>query len=54
MRERNKVLGDLVPRTPPTPRPVEWPDFAARLRSIYGERMIPAVEMLIEDREDRF
>jgi hypothetical protein len=54
VRERNEVLGDLVPRTPPTPRPVEWPDFEARLKSIYGDRMIPAVEMLIEDREDRF
>ena len=50
VRERNEVLGDLVPRTPPTPRPVEWPDFAARLKSIYGDRMIPAVQMLIEDR----
>jgi hypothetical protein len=54
VRERNEVLGDLVPRTPPTPRPAEWPDFEARLKSIYGDRMIPAVEMLIEDREDRF
>jgi len=54
VRERNEVLGDLVPRTQPTPRPAEWPDFEARLKSIYGDRMIPAVEMLIEDREDRF
>jgi hypothetical protein len=54
VRERNEVLGDLVPRTPPTPSPVEWPDFEARLKAIYGDRMIPAVEMLIEDREDRF
>ncbi|MGD0857840.1 MAG: hypothetical protein ABR912_00850 [Terracidiphilus sp.] len=54
VRERNEVLGDLVPRTPPRPRPVEWPDFEARLKRNFGDRMIPAVEMLIEDREDRF
>jgi len=54
VRERKEVLGDLVPRTPPRPSPVEWPDFEARARKIFGDRMIPAVEMLIEDREDRF
>ena len=54
VRERNLVLGDLVPRTPPRPQSVEWPDFEARLKRNFGGRMIPAVEMLIEDREDRF
>jgi antitoxin (DNA-binding transcriptional repressor) of toxin-antitoxin stability system len=53
VRERNQVIGDLVPRTPPT-TPVEWPDFEARRKAIFGDRVIPAVEMLIEDREDRF
>ena len=52
VRERNEVLGDLVPRTPP--RPVEWPDFAARRRAIFGDRVFPIVEDLIADREDRF
>jgi hypothetical protein len=51
VRERNEVLGDLVPRTPPAPRPVEWPDFEARAREIFGDRVIPAVDDLIEDRE---
>jgi hypothetical protein len=54
VRERNQVLGDLVPRTPPTPARAALPDFEARARAIFGDRMIPAVEMLIEDREDRF
>ena len=54
VRERKEVLGDLVPRTPPKLNPVEWPDLEARARKIFGDRMIPAVEMLIEDREDRF
>ncbi len=52
VRERNEVLGDLVPRTPPAPRPVEWPDFESRARAIFGDRIIPAVDDLIEDREN--
>lgn len=51
VRERNQVLGDLVPRTPPKPSPVEWPDFAARRRAIFGDSVLTAVADLIEDRE---
>ena len=54
VRERKEVLGDLVPRTPPRPSPVEWPDFEARARKIFGDRMVPIVEDMISDREDRF
>jgi antitoxin (DNA-binding transcriptional repressor) of toxin-antitoxin stability system len=53
LRKRNRVVARIVPESPRT-EPVEWPDFEARLKSIYGDRVIPAVEMLIEDREDRF
>jgi hypothetical protein len=53
LRERNCVLGRIVPEKQPA-QPKEWPDFAARLKRNFGDRLIPAVEMLIEDREDRF
>jgi hypothetical protein len=52
VRERNQVLGDLVPRTPLNPAPVEWPDFAARRRAIFGERVLTPVADLIADREN--
>jgi len=52
VRERNVVLGDLVPRTPPTPSTVEWPDFGARLKSMYGDRVLTPVADLLADRED--
>jgi antitoxin (DNA-binding transcriptional repressor) of toxin-antitoxin stability system len=52
VRERNEVLGDLVPRTPPKPRSVEWPDFAARRRAIFGDRVLTPVADLIADREN--
>ena len=51
-RERNEVIGDLVPRTPPTPSPVEWPDFEARARAIFGDRILPGADLLIEEREN--
>ncbi len=54
VRERNLVLGDLVPRTPPSPHPVEWPDFEARARKIFGDRVIPIVDDLIEERNSRY
>jgi hypothetical protein len=54
VRERKEVLGDLVPRTPPRPSPVEWPDFEARARKIFGDRMIPIVEDMIEERNSRY
>jgi hypothetical protein len=52
VRERKEVLGDLVPRTPMKPSPVEWPDFAARLKRMYGDQILTPVADLIADRED--
>jgi antitoxin (DNA-binding transcriptional repressor) of toxin-antitoxin stability system len=51
VRERNEVIGDLVPRTPPTPNPVEWPDFAARRRAIFGDYVFPE-NIVVEARKD--
>ncbi len=50
LRERNRVLGKIVPEKP-LAKPAEWPDFAARRKRIFGDRRIPAVDLLIEDRE---
>ena len=51
VRDRKEVLGYIVPRTPPHPSPVEWPDFEARLKKIYGDRVLTPVADLIADRE---
>ena len=51
VRERGEVIADLVPRTPPKP-PVEWPDFEARAKAIFGDRVLTAVDDLIQDREE--
>jgi antitoxin (DNA-binding transcriptional repressor) of toxin-antitoxin stability system len=53
LRERNRVLGRIVPEKR-TPQPVEWPDFEARLKEIYGDRVLPAVQDLIDERSSRY
>ncbi len=50
LRERDHVLARIVPESRPT-RPVEWPDFEARLKRNFGDRTFPAVEILLEERE---
>jgi hypothetical protein len=50
LRERNCVLGEIVPKKPAS-KPIEWPDFAARLKRNYGDRILPGADLLIEERE---
>jgi antitoxin (DNA-binding transcriptional repressor) of toxin-antitoxin stability system len=49
VRERNSVLGRIVPEKPMV-QPVEWPDFAARRKKIFGDRILPGADLLIEER----
>jgi antitoxin (DNA-binding transcriptional repressor) of toxin-antitoxin stability system len=51
LRKRNRVVARIVPESPRT-TPVEWPDFAARRRAIFGGRVLTPVADLIEDREN--
>jgi antitoxin (DNA-binding transcriptional repressor) of toxin-antitoxin stability system len=53
LRKRNRVVARIVPETPKL-RLVEWLDFEARARAIFGNRTIPAVDDLIAERETRF
>jgi len=55
VRERNEVIGDLVPRTPhpdTLKKSVPLPDFAARRRAIFGDRVLTPVADLLADREN--
>jgi antitoxin (DNA-binding transcriptional repressor) of toxin-antitoxin stability system len=51
LRERDRVIGRITPE-PTAPKPKEWPDFAARLRADFGDRVIPIVQTLLEEREN--
>lgn len=50
LRKRNSVVARIVPENG-QPRKVEWPDFAARLKRNFGDRILPGADLLIEDRE---
>ena len=50
LRERDRVIGHLVPAKK-VAEPKEWPDFAARARKIFGGRVLPGADLLIEERE---
>ena len=46
LRERDRVLGRIVPEETEK-KPVEWPDFEARARAIFGDRVLNALLRVI-------
>ena len=50
LRERDTLIARIVPEKESPKRAVAWPDFAARRKEIFGERILPVVEDLIRDR----
>jgi antitoxin (DNA-binding transcriptional repressor) of toxin-antitoxin stability system len=55
LRKRNRVVARIVPETPGIEshkRQVTMPDFAARRRAIFGDRVLTPVADLIADREN--
>lgn len=50
LRERDKLIARIVPEKEAPEQPAEWPDFAARRKQIFGERILSIVEDLIDDR----
>lgn len=50
---RGKIIAILSPPPPPkTARPRKRPDFAARMKRIYGDLDLPG-DAVVEDRESR-
>lgn len=49
LRERDRVIAHIVPAKEEE-RPVKWPDFAARRKKIFGDRVLTAVGDLIKER----
>jgi antitoxin (DNA-binding transcriptional repressor) of toxin-antitoxin stability system len=50
LRERDRLIARIVPEAETQKPPVEWPDFAARAKKIFGDRVLNIVDDLIEDR----
>ncbi|MHB8216676.1 MAG: hypothetical protein ACYDDS_11400 [Candidatus Sulfotelmatobacter sp.] len=49
LRERDRVIARIVPERVEKST-VQYPDFAARRKKIFGDRVLPAVDLLIRER----
>jgi antitoxin (DNA-binding transcriptional repressor) of toxin-antitoxin stability system len=50
LRERNRLIARIVPEREEPKQPVEWPDFAARRKAMFGDRTLPGADLVIEER----
>ena len=50
LRERDRVIARIVPDTPTPKKPRQWPDFAAMRKEIFGDRILPGADIVIEER----
>ncbi|MGA2687958.1 MAG: hypothetical protein ABSE85_07805 [Candidatus Korobacteraceae bacterium] len=49
LRERDRLIGRIVPANGDQPS-AEMPDFAARAKKIFGDRVLPGADLLIKER----
>ena len=49
LRDRDTVIARIVPAAQPEAT-AELPDFAARRENIFGDRVLPGADLLIEER----
>ncbi len=49
LRDRDRIIGHIVPENH-AEAPKEWPDFAARAKEIFGDRVLDSVDMFIKER----
>lgn len=50
LRERNQVLGQIIPEAP-NPETIEWPDAVARRRKIFGDSILSGENPVLGARE---
>jgi antitoxin (DNA-binding transcriptional repressor) of toxin-antitoxin stability system len=49
LRERDEVIARIVPEGS-SPRPTNWPDFAALRKEILGDRVLPGADLMLKER----
>lgn len=49
LRERDQLIAHIVPEKSQE-KPVNYPDFAARRKKLFGDRVLPGADIVIEDR----
>jgi antitoxin (DNA-binding transcriptional repressor) of toxin-antitoxin stability system len=52
--ERNRPLARITPIDKPAPKEKVWPDFEARHKKIFGDRVLNAVDEFIKNRHGRY
>jgi antitoxin (DNA-binding transcriptional repressor) of toxin-antitoxin stability system len=53
LQDRNRPIARIVPIDEPSARK-EWPDFAARHKKIFGDRVLKATDNFLRDRHGRY
>jgi len=48
LHERNTLIAKIVPANQRPKQAAKWPDFAARRKALFGDRVLPNV--ILEDR----
>ncbi len=48
LRDRQRVIARIVPASPA--RSAKWPDFEARRKEIFGDRVLPGADLVIQER----
>ena len=49
LQERDRVIARIIPEPSPQ-KPRKVPDFAAMRREIFGKRILPGADLLMEER----
>ena len=49
IRERNVVIGRILPEEKKADKK-DWPDFEARAKKLFGDRILPGADLVIEER----
>ncbi len=50
LRERDKLIARIVPEKELPKKTVKLPDFEARRKAMFGERILPGADIVIEER----
>jgi len=49
IRDRNEVIGRILPEKKKG-NSKDWPDFEARAKKLFGNRILPGADLVIEER----
>ncbi len=49
LQDRNQMVGRIVPEKKKADKK-DWPDFEARAKKVFGDRILPGADLVIEER----